>query len=109
MRMVLPMAAMRVEDRDAAPLERFPLDGAVEIVEAWRTAAYERPPHDRCGLVKGGAEHRRHSQDDMPIDNAFVEHPADLADPVVHGDFGVAQAQGGFAAQRHHVLPLPTV
>src|SRR5678815_249356 len=45
----------------------------------------------------------------MPIDDAFVEDLADLADPVVHGDFGTAQAQGGFAAHRHHVLPLTTV
>src|SRR5262249_17432785 len=50
-----------------------------------------------------------HCQDDMPINDAFVEHPADLADPVVHGDFGAAQAQGGFAAHRHPVLPLTTV
>jgi hypothetical protein len=103
------MAAMRVEDRDGAPLERLPLDGAVESVEALRPAASERTPHDRGVLVKSGAEHRRHRQDNMPIDDAFVEHPADLADPVVHGDFGAAQAQGGFAAQRHHGLPLPTV
>src|SRR5215212_4763638 len=45
----------------------------------------------------------------MSIEDAFVESPTDLAAPVVHGDFGAAQAQGGFAAHRHHVLPLTTV
>src|SRR5262252_10069052 len=92
MGMIVPMAAMRVEHRDIASLERLPLDGAVEIVEAWRPAAYERTQHDRGVLVKGGAAHRRHRQDDMPRDDAFVENPADLADPGVHGDCGAAQA-----------------
>ena len=109
MGMILPIAAMRVEHRDVAPLERLPLDGAIEIVEALRPAAYQRTQHDRGVLVKGCAEHRWHRQDDMPIDDAFVEDPADLAHPVVHGDFGAAQAPGGFAAHRHHVLPLTTV
>ena len=94
MLMLVPIAAMRVEDRDITTLERLPLDGAVKIVEALRPAAYERTQHDRGVLVKGRAEHRRHGQDDMPINDAFVENPTDLADPVVHGDFGAAQAQG---------------
>src|SRR5262247_1977444 len=98
MLMLLPIAAMRVEYCDVAPLERLPLDGAVEIVEALRPAAYQRAQHDGGVLVRGRAEHRWHCQDDMPIDDAFMEAPTDLADPVVHGDFGAAQAQGGFAA-----------
>ena len=109
MLMLVPIAAMRVEHCDVAPLERLPLDGTVEIVEALRPAAYQRTQHDRSVLVKDRAEHRWHRQDDMPIDNAFVEDPTDLTDPVVHSDFGAAQAQGGFAAHRHHVLPLTTV
>jgi len=78
--MILPIAAMRVEHRDGAPLERLPLDGAGEIVEALRPAASQRTQHDRGVLVKGRAEHRWHRQDDMPRDDAFVEDPADLAD-----------------------------
>jgi hypothetical protein len=109
MGMILPIAAMRVEHYDVAPLEHLPLDGTVEIVEALRPAAHQCTQHDRGVLVKGRAEHRRHCQDDMPIDDAFVEAPADLTDPVVHGDFGASQAQGGFTAHRHHVLPLTTV
>src|SRR5215813_12296514 len=98
MGMVLPIAAMRVEHGDVAPLEHLPLNGTVEIVEALRPAAYQRTQRDRRVLVKGRAEHRWHRQDDMPIDDAFVEDPTDLTDPVVHSDFGAAQAQGGFAA-----------
>ena len=105
----VPMAAMRVAPRALGPLERLPLNGAVEIVEAWRPAASQRTQHHRRVLVQGRADHRRHRQDDRPLDDAFEEDPADLADPVVHGDVGVAQAQGGFAAHRHPVLSLTTV
>src|SRR6266705_2813834 len=109
MSMLVPIAPRRGEHRDVAPLERLPLDGAVEIVEALRPAAYQRTQYDRGVLVKGRAEHRWHRQDDMPIDDAFVEDPADLADPGVHGDFGAAQAQGGVAAHLDDVLPLAAV
>src|SRR5262249_48410679 len=109
MGMIVPIAAMGVEDRDLTTLERLPLDRAVKIVEALRPAAYERTQYDRGVRVKGCAAHRRHRQDDMPINDAFVEPPADLADPVVHGDFGAAQAQGGCAAHCHPMLPLTTV
>src|SRR6476660_269670 len=108
MGMIVPIAAMSVEDRNITTLEHLPLDSAVKIVEALRPAAYERTQHDRDVLVKGRAENRRHRQDDMPIHDAFVEHPADLAAPVGHGDFGAAQAQGGLAAHCHPGLPLTT-
>ena len=83
MLMVLPIAPMRVEHRDVAPLERLAPDGAIEIVQALRPAAHERTQHDRGVLVEGRAEHRWHRQDDMPIDDPFVEDLAHLADPVV--------------------------
>ena len=66
MGMVLPIAAMRVEHRDGAPLEGLPPDGAGEIVEALRPAAHQRAQHDRRILVKGGAEHRWHRENDVP-------------------------------------------
>jgi len=84
MGLLVPMAAMGVEDRAITTLERLPLDRAVKIVEAWRPAAYERTHHDRGVLIKGRAEYRRHRQDDMPIDDACVDAPTTLADPVVH-------------------------
>src|SRR5262245_39078846 len=45
----------------------------------------------------------------MPIDHPLVEDPAHLADPVVDGDFGTPQAQGGFTAHRYHVRALATL
>src|SRR5215467_4373901 len=88
MGMIVPIAAMGVEDRDITTLERLPLDRAVKIVEALRPAAYERTQYDRGVLVKGCAEHRRHRQDDMPIDDSLVQHFAHLTDPVIRIDLG---------------------
>ena len=90
MLMLLPIAAMRVEHRDVAPFECLPPDGAVEIVEAWRPAAYKCAQHDRRVVVKGGAEHRWYRENDVPIDHPLVEGLAHLADPVIDRDFGAA-------------------
>jgi hypothetical protein len=38
-----------------------------------------------------------------------MQHPAHLAHPVVHEDFGTPQAQRRFAAHRHHVLTQPAL
>src|SRR6266851_9676173 len=94
MGVVLPIAAMRVEDRDVAPPQRLAPDFTIEIIQALPPTAHERAQYDRRVLVEGRAEHRRHHQDDMPIDDALMEDLAHLADPVVHRDFGAAQAQG---------------
>ena len=109
MGMVLPIAPMRVEDRDVAALERLALDGAVEIIQALHPTAHERAQHDRGVLVEGGAEHGRHRQDDVPIDDALMEDLTDLVDPVVDIDFGTPQAQRRFTAHGHQVLALATV
>ena len=53
MSMLLPIAAMRVEHRDGAPLERLTLDGAIEIIQALRPTAHQRAQHDRGVLVEG--------------------------------------------------------
>src|SRR6266581_6247499 len=90
MGMVRPMAAMRVEHRDGAPLACLPPDGTVEIVEALRPAAYQRAQHDRRVVGKGGAEHRWHREHDVPIDHPLVEGLAHLADPGIDMDCGAA-------------------
>ena len=108
-RVILPIAAMRVEHRDGTPLERLALDGAIEIIQALRPAAHERAQHVSRVLVEDRAKHRWHRQDDMPINHPRVEDPADLADPVVDGDFGTPQAQGRFTAPRHEVFALATL
>jgi hypothetical protein len=65
--------------------------------------------HDRGVLVEGGAEHGRHGQDDMPIDDALMEDFTDLVGPVVCIDFGAPQAQRRLATHGHQVLALTTV
>src|SRR5688572_17407138 len=45
----------------------------------------------------------------MTIDYAFMEHLADLADPVVNVHFGTAQAQRRFTAHRDEMFALSTV
>jgi len=44
----------------------------------------------------------------MAIEDALREHLADLTDPVIHLDFGAAQAQRRFAAHRDAVCALTT-
>src|SRR6266851_3614344 len=109
MLMLLPMAAMRVEHRDGAPLERLPSDRAREIIQTLRPTAHECVQHHRGVVIKGRTEHRRHRQDHVPIDHRRVKDPAHLADPVVHGDFRAPQAQRRLTAHRHQVLALATV
>ena len=106
MLMLLPIAPMCVEDRDVAPLESLPLDGAIEIIQALPPTAHEGAQHDRGVLVEGGAEHRRHRQDNMPIDDALMEDFTDLVDPVVCIDFGAPQAQRRLATHGHQGLAL---
>jgi hypothetical protein len=106
---VLAVAPMRMEHGEVTTLERSAPDGTVEVVQALRPTAHQCAQHD-CGiLVKSRAEQRRDRQDDVPIDHALVEDLADLADPVVDGDFGAPQAQRRLTAHRHQVLALATL
>src|SRR5215831_19738222 len=100
MGMVLPSAPMRVEDRDVAPRERLPLNGTIEIIQALPPTGHERAQHDRGMLVEDGAEHGRHGQDNVPIDDPLVEDLAHLTHPVVDMDFGAPQAQRRLTAHR---------
>src|SRR5712691_4427991 len=109
MGMVLPIAPMGVEHCDGATPERFAPDRAIEIIEALRPTAHECVQYHLGVVVKGRTEHRRHRQDNVPIDHPLVKDPAHLADPVVHGDFGAPQAQRRLTAHRHQVLALATV
>jgi len=58
-RVIRPMAAMRVEHRDGAPFEHLAPDRARDIIQAWRPAAHARAQHDRRVLVASRTEHRR--------------------------------------------------
>ena len=107
--MILPMAAMRVEPGDGAPLERLASDRAGAIIQTWRPTAPARVQYHLGVVIKGRTEHRRHRQDKVPRDHPRVKAPAHLADPVVHGDFGAPQAQRRLTAHRPQGLALATV
>jgi hypothetical protein len=92
MRIVLPVAAMRLDDHDIAPLEGAATGPAEDLIQAPHPTAHERTQHRLGLLIKRLPEYLRHSQDDMAIDHALMEHLTDLADPVVDVDFGAAQA-----------------
>jgi hypothetical protein len=88
MGMILSMAAMGVYHGNVAPPERLAPDVTIEVIQALRPTAHARAQH-ACGvLVKGRAEHRRDRQDDVPRNDALMESPAHLTDPVVDVDFG---------------------
>ena len=89
-RVVLPIAAMRVEHRDVAPRQGLAPDGAIEIIQTLCPTAHQRAQQRRGVLVKGRAEHRRDRQDDVSIDHALVQDLAHLTDPVVHVELGAS-------------------
>jgi hypothetical protein len=88
MGMVLAITSMGVEDRNIAPSERLAPDFTIEIVQALRPAAHQRAQRHGCVLVEGGAEHRRHRQDDVAIEHPLMEDLAYLGDPVIDVDLG---------------------
>jgi hypothetical protein len=100
---------MRVEHHDTATLEGLALDLADKIIQALDTATHQRAHQDRGVVIKRCAEHGGHREDDVAIDHPRVEHLADLADPVVHIDFGTSQTQRRFATHRDPMGALATV
>ena len=88
MLMILPIAAMRVEYGDIPACEGFPLHSAIEIIKALGPTAHKNVTDARRVLVEGHPEHRRHRQDDVPIDDPLVQHFAHLTHPVIDMDLG---------------------
>src|SRR5262245_8559071 len=88
MGMVLAITPVRMEDHDIAALEWLAFDDAVESIQALDPTAHERTQHDRRVLVEGGAEHRRHRQDDVPINDPLMADLTHLTDPVIDMDLG---------------------
>src|SRR5512134_51273 len=109
MRVVLPMAAMRLDHHNVAALERTATDPGEDIIQAPDPTAHERAQYRLRLLIKRGPEDLRHGQDDMTIDHALMEHLAALADPGVDIDFGAAQAQRRLTAHRHQMCALSTL
>src|SRR5437016_10798459 len=81
MLMLLAITPVRMEDHDIAALEWLAFDGAVEIIQALDPTAHECTQHDRRVLVKGGAAHCRLCQNDVPIDDPFMEDLTHLTHP----------------------------
>jgi hypothetical protein len=92
MGVVLPIAAMRLDDDDVAAFEGSATDPAEDIIQTPHPTPHERTQHRVGLLIKRFPEDLRHGQDDMAVDDTLMQHLADLADPVVHVDFGAAQA-----------------
>src|SRR5262249_15696830 len=109
MGMVLAITPVRMEDHDIAPLEWLAFDGAVELIQALDPTAHKRTQHDRRVLVEGGAEQRRHRQNDVPIDDPFMEDLTHLAHPGIDMELGTPEPQRRFTANGHQMLALAAV
>jgi hypothetical protein len=92
MGIVLPIAAMSLDDDDVAAFEGSATDPAKDIIQAPHPTTHKRTQHRLGLLIKRFPEDLRHGQDDMAVDDALMQHLADLADPVVNVHFGTAQA-----------------
>src|SRR3989442_58017 len=83
MGIVLAIAAVGLDDHDVAALEGATTDPAKDIIQTADATAHERTQHRFRLLIKRFPEYLRHGQDDMTVDDALMQHLADLADPVV--------------------------
>src|SRR5215510_14432701 len=108
MRIVASIPAVGLDHDDIAAFEGSATDPAEDIIQASRPTTHERTQHRVGLLIKRLPEDLRYRQDNMAVDDAFMEHLAHLAHPLVHIDFGAAQAQRGFTAHRHAMGALPT-
>src|SRR4029453_5199972 len=88
-----PMTAMRLEHHEIAALHGAATDPTEDILQAPHPTTHERTQHRFCLRIKRFPEALRHGQDDMSVDDTFMEHLAHLADPVVDVDFGAPSAQ----------------
>ena len=79
MLMLLAVAAMGLHDHDGATFERLATDTAPDIIQTANATAHERTQHVFRLLIKRVSQPRGHGQDDMAIDDALMQHRADLA------------------------------
>ena len=108
MGMILTVASMGMNYGDVAPLEDLTSHFTIEVIKALHAASHHLTQQDVSVLVERRAEHGRHGQDEMSIDQTLVKRLADLTDPVVDVDFGTSQAQRRFTTHRHQMLALST-
>ena len=93
MLMILAITAMGLDDDDVTAFEVLAADPAEDVIQAPHPTAHEGTQHRLRLLIKRFPQYLRHGEDDMPVDDAFMEHLAHLTDPGVHIDFRAAQAQ----------------
>ena len=62
----------------------------LDSIQTADATAHERTQHRLRLLIKRLPESLRHGQDDMPVDDALMQHLADLADPAVDVNCGAA-------------------
>src|SRR6187397_2167930 len=82
MRVVLTIAAMGLDDDDVTAFEVLAADTAKDIIQTSDPTAHERAQYSVRLPIKRLPEYRGHGQHYMAIDDALMQHPADLADPV---------------------------
>ncbi len=90
-------------------MQRPPIDRAKEIIQTLDTTLHEGTQQRVGVLIKRRSLHIRHRQDNMPIDDAFMEHLADLSHPIIHIDLGTSQAQRRLTAHGNEMLALTTI
>jgi hypothetical protein len=92
-RIVVSIPAVGLDHDDRAALQGPATNPAKDIIQASHPTTHARTQHRFGLLIKRLSEYLRHRQDNMAVDDAFMEHLAHLTDPVVHIDFRAAQAQ----------------
>ena len=80
---VRAMAAMRLDDHDAAALEGAAADPAEDISQALDSTAHESAHQDGGVVREGGASHGGYGEDDVPIEDALMPPVTHLAHPLI--------------------------
>src|SRR5712691_4000369 len=108
-RIVLAIAAMRLDDHNVAALEGLATDRTKEVVQALHPAWHERTQYVVCVLIKRFPQHLGHGQHNMTIDDAVMQHLTDLTDPMVDIDLPASQAQRRLTTHGDPMCALTTM
>src|SRR5215831_10036039 len=109
MGIVLAIAAMGLDDDDVTAFEVLAADPAEDVIQAPHPTAHERTQHRWRLLIKSVPQNLRHGEDDMTVDDALMQHLADLADPVVDVNLGAPQAQRRLTTHSDAMGALPAI
>ena len=109
MGIVLAIAAMGLDDDDVTAFEVLAADPAEDVIQAPHPTAHERTQHRWRLLIKSVPQYLRHGEDDMTVDDALMQHLADLADPVVDVNLGAPQAQRRLTTHSDAMGALPAI